>query len=55
MPCAAFRTSCRHDAARLNTTLELGSSDARIEVQCLLQHVLQVPRSYLLAHPEQAV
>jgi release factor glutamine methyltransferase len=43
------------DAARLNTTLLLGTATARIEVQCLLQAVLQVPRSYLLAHPEQAL
>ena len=40
------------DAARLNTTLDLGAATARIEVQCLLQHVLEVPRSYLLAHSE---
>ncbi|MBI5891979.1 MAG: peptide chain release factor N(5)-glutamine methyltransferase [Nitrosomonadales bacterium] len=32
---------------------ELDASTARIEVQTLLQHVLQVPRAYLLAHPEQ--
>jgi release factor glutamine methyltransferase len=41
------------DAARLNATLELSKTTARIEVQCLLQQVLQVPRSYLSAHPEQ--
>jgi release factor glutamine methyltransferase len=33
----------------------LGSATARIEVQCLLQNVLKVPRSYLLAHPEQTL
>lgn len=43
------------DAARLNTALDLGAPTARIEVQCLLQHILEVPRSYLLAHPEQAL
>lgn len=43
------------DAARLDATLELGTATARIEVQCLLQHVLNVPRSYLLAHPEQVL
>lgn len=43
------------DAARLNTTLELGTATARIEVQCLLQAALKVPRSYLLAHPEQVL
>ena len=43
------------DAARLNTALDLGAATARIEVQCLLQHVLEVPRSYLLAHSEQVL
>jgi release factor glutamine methyltransferase len=41
------------DTARLNTKLQLGTATARIEVQCLLQSVLNTPRSYLLAHPEQ--
>jgi release factor glutamine methyltransferase len=41
------------DAARLNATLDLGATTARIEAQCLLQSALKVPRSYLLAHPEQ--
>ncbi|OIR03369.1 release factor glutamine methyltransferase [mine drainage metagenome] len=45
----------RADAARLNTALDLGAATARIEVQCLLQHVLEVPRSYLLAHSEQVL
>ncbi len=39
------------DAARLTAALALDSSDARSEVQCLLQHVLNVPRAWLLAHP----
>jgi release factor glutamine methyltransferase len=43
------------NATRLNTTLLLGTATARIEVQCLLQHTLSVPRSYLLAHPEQVL
>ena len=43
------------DAVRLNTALDLGAATARIEVQCLLQHILEVPRSYLFAHPEQAL
>ncbi|OIR08937.1 release factor glutamine methyltransferase [mine drainage metagenome] len=43
------------DAARLNTALDLGAATARIEAQCLLQHVLEVPRSYLLAHSEHAL
>lgn len=41
------------DSARLAAALALDSSTARIEVQCLLQRVLHVPRSYLLAHPER--
>ncbi len=40
------------DAARLTAALALDSRDARSEVQCLLQHVLSVPRAWLLAHPE---
>ncbi len=43
------------DAARLNKALDLGAATARIEVQCLLQHILKVPRSYLLAHSEQTL
>jgi release factor glutamine methyltransferase len=43
----------QRDIPRLSATLELDISAARIEVQCLLQHVLQVPRAYLLAHSEQ--
>jgi release factor glutamine methyltransferase len=43
------------DAVRLNTTLLLGAATARIEAQCLLQYVLNVSRSYLLAHPEQVL
>ena len=37
----------------LQAALNLNSSGARIEVQCLLQTVLQVNRAYLLTHPEQ--
>ncbi len=40
------------DAARLTAALALDSSGARSEVQCLLQHVLSVPRAWLLTHPE---
>jgi release factor glutamine methyltransferase len=40
------------DPARLEDALSLDSSGARIEVQSLLQHVLNVSRAYLLAHPE---
>jgi len=49
----AIRDILREDATRLDTTLDLGATTARIEAQCLLQHVLNVPRSYLLAHSEQ--
>lgn len=51
--------SIRHflaqDAARLSSALALEGSSARIEVQCLLQHVLHVSRAYLLAHPERSL
>ncbi len=38
---------------QLETVLNLDSSTARIDVQCLLQAVLQVSRAYLLTHPER--
>lgn len=41
------------DAARLVEILEIETATARIEIQSLLQQVLGVARSYLLAHPEQ--
>ena len=34
-------------------SLALESSTARLEVQCLLQKILHVPRVYLFAHPER--
>jgi release factor glutamine methyltransferase len=43
----------QRDIPRISETLELDASTARIEVQSMLQQVLQVPRAYLLAHPEQ--
>ncbi len=43
----------QQDAQRIAATLALEASTARIEVQSLLQHVLQVNRAYLLAHPER--
>ena len=36
----------------LETTLNIDSSSARIEVRCLLQLVLQVNHAYLISHPE---
>ncbi len=44
-----------HDIAALEDTLQLDSSTARIEVQCLLQQVLGVARAYLMAHPERVL
>ncbi len=43
----------RQHGMRLETALGLDASTARIEVQCLLQHVLNVNRAYLLTHPER--
>lgn len=40
------------DAARLTEALAIIPSSARIEIQCLLQQVLKVPRAWLLAHSE---
>ena len=40
------------DAACLTETLAITPSSARIEIQCLLQQVLNVPRAWLLAHSE---
>ena len=47
-----IQDSLLHDSARLSNELTLPPNSARIEVQCLLQHVLNVPRAWLLAHPE---
>ncbi len=41
------------DRAALESALSLDSATARIEVQCLLQAVLRVNRTWLLTHPEQ--
>jgi release factor glutamine methyltransferase len=41
------------DAAKLAVALALDASAARIEVQSLLRHVLNVSRAWLLAHSEQ--
>ncbi len=51
----AIRDILREDATRLDTVLDLGATTARIEVQCLLQHILNVPRSYLLAYSDQVL
>jgi release factor glutamine methyltransferase len=44
----------RH-SKQLEAALNLDSSSARIEVQCLLQTVLHVNRANLLSHPEQSL
>ena len=43
----------RQHGKRLEAALGLDATTARIEVQCLLQHVLNVNRAYLLTHPER--
>lgn len=40
---------------QLQIALQLDLSTARIEVQCLLQHVLTVNRAYLLTYPERVL
>jgi len=47
-----IQKNMQQDTAQLSATLALDTSTARIEVQCLLQHALQVSRAYLIAHPE---
>ena len=42
----------KHHSKQLEAALNLDSSSARIEVQCLLQAVLQVNRAWLFTHPE---
>jgi len=53
MSSASIQTLLQLHARQLETALNLDSSSARIEVQCLLQDVLKVNRAYLLSHPEQ--
>ena len=45
----------RNHSRQLEGELNIDSSSARIEVQCLLQAVLQVNRAWLLSHPEQSL
>lgn len=42
----------REDVRKISNLLVFDLTTSRIEVQCLLQHVLSVQRAYLLAHPE---
>ena len=44
-----------NDSKQLEASLNLDSTAARIEVQCLLQVVLQVNRAFLLTHPEHSL
>ena len=50
-----IQTILLQDSARLADELTLIPSSARIEVQCLLQHVLNISRAWLLAHPEHCL
>jgi len=43
----------REDVRHLSNILAFDLTTSRIEIQCLLQHVLGVQRAHLLAHPEQ--
>lgn len=45
----------REAITSIGDILALDPTASRIEAQCLLQHVLSVPRVYLLAHPEQTL
>ena len=45
----------RQDSNRLMDALGLDADEARIEVQCLLQAVLNVSRAYLMTWPERAL
>ncbi|MDA8384455.1 MAG: peptide chain release factor N(5)-glutamine methyltransferase [Betaproteobacteria bacterium] len=49
---AALAHICRRDPQRLALALGLSDREARLEVQLLLAHVLQKPRSFLIAHGE---
>jgi release factor glutamine methyltransferase len=53
MSSTSFQGILQRHSQQLEAALNLDSSSARIEVQCLLQAVLQVNRAYLLTHPEQ--
>lgn len=52
---SSIQNILRNDGEQLQAALNLEPGSARIEVQCLLQAVLQVDRSWLLAHPEQTL
>ena len=48
-----IQTILLQDSAHLIEALALAPDSARIEVQCLLQHILNVSRAYLTTHPER--
>lgn len=52
---ATIQQILQQDSAALKAALGYEPVEARIEVQCLLQAVLNVSRAYLLAHPERAL
>src|SRR5450759_3727205 len=52
-PC--IKDVLQQHSKQLEAALNIDSSSARIEVQCLLQAVLQVNRAWLLTHPEQSL
>lgn len=45
----------KQDSVRLMDALGLDANEARIEVQCLLQAVLNVSRAYLMTYPERVL
>lgn len=49
----SIRDVLPQDAELLRNTLALDANEARLEIQILLQQVLNVARSYLIAHPER--
>lgn len=51
----SIREVLSQDSALLRDTLALTASEARFEVQMLLQSALEVVRAYLMAHPEQTL
>lgn len=51
----SIRDVLSRDSASLSAALALTASEARFEIQLLLQLVLGVARSYLMAHPEQVL
>lgn len=51
----SIREVLSQDGALLRDTLALTASEARFEVQLLLQRALEVMRAYLMAHPEQTL